>query len=157
MCFFFLPIPPQDCRKMFYALLKYRSWTMSVLSNKILKMKTDTSFGIAKTDCTIPCNYIKQNDTATIHLFYCSWYRTVSSDWHTRELCCHSEGPWRAGEIGREESHEVQFNRGRSKVLSLQSSNTRHQHTLAAGWLGSTLAENGLGVLVGNKWTTSQQ
>ena len=70
---------------------------MSVLTHKILKMKTDTSFSVAKLvyllyNKEFSCNCIMQNVTATIHLCCHSWYKTGSSDWYTRGLGCLQKG-----------------------------------------------------------------
>ena len=34
--------------------------------------------------------------------------KTGKSGWYTRGSCCHPEGPWQAGEMGRQEPHYVQ-------------------------------------------------
>ncbi|KAK4829977.1 hypothetical protein QYF61_008108 [Mycteria americana] len=67
------------------------------------------------------------------------------------------KGPQQARETGREESREVQFNKGKCKVLSLGRNNPRHQYMLRTYWLGSSLAENDFGVLVDNKEECWQQ
>lgn len=78
---------------------------MSVLRNKFFKMKTDTSFGVAKTvylQCNeeFSCYCIIQNVTATIYLCYHSQYKTESHDQYTRGSFCHSESPQWAAQIG---------------------------------------------------------
>ncbi|KAK4829978.1 hypothetical protein QYF61_008109 [Mycteria americana] len=51
----------------------------------------------------------------------------------------------------------MQFSKGKCQILHLGRNKPGHQHMLGADQLGSSLAENDLGVLVDNKVTTSQQ
>ncbi|KAK4819023.1 hypothetical protein QYF61_024139 [Mycteria americana] len=61
----------------------------------------------------------------------------------------------KAGEVGREESTEVQ--KGKCEVLHLGRNNPRHQHILGAYQLESSFAKRYLGILVDNKLTTNLQ
>lgn len=82
------------------------------------------------------------------------------------EWLIHSEGPRQAGELGREEPHEVQ--QEEVKVLHLGKNNHtvqykyhtvlyKYQYTLGDDQLESSFAEKGLDVLEYNKLIISQQ
>jgi len=69
-------------------------------------------------------------------------------------LCHHSEGPGRAGEMGREESQGFQQEETK-KVLYLGRNDPVHQHMLGTNWPGSISTEKDLGILVDSKLTMS--
>lgn len=54
--------------------------------------------------------------------------QTEKSDLYTAWLCCHSEGPQEAGDIGREESDEVQ--QKKYEVLYWGKNNPKCQYVL---------------------------
>ena len=64
-------------------------------------------------------------------------------------LCCHSEGPRQAGEMGQQESNEVP-QREVQKSCPWGGDNLMHQWMLGADGLKSSFAENELAVLVLN-------
>lgn len=75
----------------------------------------------------------------------------MRSGWYTRRSCCHPEGPQQVREVGQQkliESHEENC-----RALPLERNSPRHQAVLGAAQLESSLAEKGLGVLVGTNWT----
>ncbi|GAB0204158.1 hypothetical protein GRJ2_002881400 [Grus japonensis] len=51
----------------------------------------------------------------------------------------------------------MKFNKGKHRVLHLRRNNPKHQYRLGVDLLGNSAAEKDLGVLVGNKLSTSQQ
>lgn len=55
---------------------------------------------------------------------FCKWYKTQRSCWFTREFCCHSKGPWQAGEFDKP---EFSWNKGKCKVLHLERNNPGSQ------------------------------
>lgn len=63
------------------------------------------------------------------------------SGWCVRGSCCHSKGPWQAGEMGCDV-------RKFSRVLQLGKNNPMHQNMLRVNWLENYLAETALGLLV---------
>ncbi|TRZ26842.1 hypothetical protein HGM15179_000312 [Zosterops borbonicus] len=66
-----------------------------------------------------------------------------------------SEGTDRL-ERGAEKKY-LKFSKGKCRVLSLRKNNPRHQHGLGTDLLGSSSAEEDLGVLVDNRLSMSQQ
>lgn len=82
-------------------------------------------------------------------------HRTGRSAWYTSWLCRHSNRPWQAEVLGKEQPHEVQ--QGKREVLHLGRQKPRHRYTRGADQLESSSAEMDLGVLVANKLTKSQQ
>lgn len=56
-----------------------------------------------------------------------------------------------------ESEKNMKFNRDKWKILHLGQNNWRAQHKIASLWLGSSLAEGGLKVLMDNMLNMSQQ
>lgn len=72
-----------------------------------------------------------------------------------QRLCCHLEGPWQAGEMSRQEFHEVQ----QGDMLSALSGEEQRYAPIYAGATqpGSSLAKKDHGVPVDTKLNMSQQ
>lgn len=68
--------------------------------------------------------------------------QTGRSGWQASGSCCHPEGPGQAGEMGRQEHHEVQQEELQSPAPG--RNNPTHQHMLGATQLESSFAEKGL-------------
>jgi len=85
----------------------------------------------------------------------CRWYKIGRSGWHTRWLCCHSEGPGQPGELSQHELCEVQ--QGKSEVLHMRKNNLMPQDSLGAGRLGSSSAEKDLCILGDTRLNMSWQ
>lgn len=68
----------------------------------------------------------------------CRRYKTGRSSWCTRWLCHYSEGPWLAGEMGRQESHEFQQREMQSSMSLLLRSTLMTASLLSSSFMAIT-------------------